>query len=96
MQVGMVKEVLTEYGPVNRFWFDGTKSVPKGTDLDELWKQVQTAMLLLFTTITTIIIITIIITIIGTIPSSLYRHHTIITIITPSLYHHHRCTPRAA
>jgi hypothetical protein len=23
-QVGMVTEVLTEYGPVNRFWFDGT------------------------------------------------------------------------
>ena len=23
-QVGMVREVLTQYGPVNRFWFDGT------------------------------------------------------------------------
>ena len=23
-QVGMVHEVLTQYGPVNRFWFDGT------------------------------------------------------------------------
>ena len=39
-QVGMVTEVLTEYGPVNRFWFDGTKSVPKGTDVNALWEAV--------------------------------------------------------
>jgi alpha-L-fucosidase len=43
-QVGMIKEVLTDYGPVNRFWFDGTKSVPAGLDLDELWKQVYEAI----------------------------------------------------
>lgn len=39
-QVGMVREVLTEYGPVNRFWFDGTHNVPAGTNLNELWRQV--------------------------------------------------------
>ena len=39
-QVGMVTEVITHYGPVNRFWFDGTKTVPAGTDQAELWKQV--------------------------------------------------------
>jgi alpha-L-fucosidase len=38
-QIGMVKEVLTNYGPVNRFWFDGTKRVPDGTDVDKLWQQ---------------------------------------------------------
>lgn len=39
-QIGMVHEVLTEYGPVNRFWFDGTSSVPKGTDMTDLWQRV--------------------------------------------------------
>lgn len=39
-QVGMVTEVLTEYGPVNRFWFDGTSSMPAGTNKTELWNQV--------------------------------------------------------
>ena len=39
-QVGMVHEVLTEYGPVNRFWFDGTKGYPKGTNETELWQRV--------------------------------------------------------
>jgi alpha-L-fucosidase len=39
-QVGMLHEVLTEYGPVNRFWFDGTKGVPPGTDLGALWAAV--------------------------------------------------------
>ena len=39
-QVGMVREVLTRYGPVNRFWFDGTVGVPDGTDLAELWDRV--------------------------------------------------------
>jgi len=39
-QVGMVTEVLTEYGPVNRFWFDGTKSVPNGTNITDLWQQI--------------------------------------------------------
>jgi alpha-L-fucosidase len=43
-QVGMIKEVLSEYGPVNRFWFDGTKTVPKGTDEASLWKQVYEAI----------------------------------------------------
>ena len=39
-QVGMVHEVLTQYGPVNRFWFDGTKSVPAGTNMTDLWQRV--------------------------------------------------------
>lgn len=39
-QVGMVREVLTRYGPVNRFWFDGTVGVPDGTNLTELWDRV--------------------------------------------------------
>lgn len=39
-ELGMLKEVLTEYGPVNRMWFDGTHNVPKGTDTDDLWKRV--------------------------------------------------------
>ena len=38
-QVGMVTEVLTEYGPVNRFWFDGTSSNPCATTT-QLWDQV--------------------------------------------------------
>ena len=38
-QVGMVTEVLTEYGPVNRFWFDGTSSNPCPTTTN-LWEQV--------------------------------------------------------
>ncbi len=38
-QVGMVTEVLTEYGPVNRFWFDGTSSNPCPTTTN-LWDQV--------------------------------------------------------
>lgn len=39
-QIGMVHEVLTQYGPVNRFWFDGTKSVPEGTNVTDLWNRV--------------------------------------------------------
>ena len=39
-QVGMVKEVLTRYGPVNRFWFDGTSSFPQGGNITDLWVQV--------------------------------------------------------
>jgi alpha-L-fucosidase len=42
-QVGMVTEVLTEYGPVNRFWFDGTSSNPCSRSEDgvaNLWEQV--------------------------------------------------------
>ena len=27
-EVGMVHEVLTQYGPVHRFWFDGTSDLP--------------------------------------------------------------------
>ena len=37
-QIGMVTEVLTTYGPVNRFWFDGTSSF-QGNHT-ELWDQV--------------------------------------------------------
>eukprot|EP00051_Salpingoeca_urceolata_P027593 m.482267 g.482267 ORF g.482267 m.482267 type:complete len:515 (+) comp22486_c0_seq1:4013-5557(+) len=43
-QVGMVKEVLTEYGPVNRFWFDGTSNLPKRTDKNKLWQSVYEAI----------------------------------------------------
>ena len=41
-QIGMVVEVLTDYGPVNRFWFDGTSSNPcSGQNrVEELWEQV--------------------------------------------------------
>ena len=39
-QVGMLHEVLTEYGPVNRFWFDGTRRVPADLDVDKLWQAV--------------------------------------------------------
>jgi len=40
-QVGMVREVLTEYGPVNRFWFDGTASSScKGAEVTALWSKV--------------------------------------------------------
>lgn len=39
-QVGMLTEVLTEYGPVHRLWFDGTVGVPKGTNLSSLWSRV--------------------------------------------------------
>ena len=42
-QVGMVTEVLTQYGPVNRFWFDGTSESPckdvKG-GVKSLWQAV--------------------------------------------------------
>ena len=37
-QLGMVREVLREYGPVNRFWFDGTGSGV--VDPDVLWPAV--------------------------------------------------------
>lgn len=32
-QLGMLQEVLTEYGPVSRFWFDGTKCVSSRASL---------------------------------------------------------------
>jgi len=37
-QIGMVTEVLTDYGPVNRFWFDGTHDFTG--NLTDLWDQV--------------------------------------------------------
>ena len=37
-EVGMVHEVLTQYGPVHRFWFDGTSDF-KG-DKRDLWRAV--------------------------------------------------------
>ena len=43
-QVGMIKEVLIEYGPVNRFWFDGTTSLPHGINKTALWEQVYEAI----------------------------------------------------
>ena len=39
-QVGMVHEVLTQYGPVNRFWFDGTTGYPADTNVTDLWERV--------------------------------------------------------
>jgi alpha-L-fucosidase len=39
-QVGMIREVLTEYGPVHRFWFDGSQVCPPDTNLNSLWSQV--------------------------------------------------------
>ena len=41
----MVTEVLTEYGPVNRFWFDGTSSNPCKAksgpgSVTDLWQQI--------------------------------------------------------
>ena len=36
----MVCEVLTWYGPVNRFWFDGTKRVPDDRNVTDLWNRV--------------------------------------------------------
>jgi len=32
-QMGMLQEVMAEYGPVNRFWFDGTKNVRKAVSV---------------------------------------------------------------
>jgi hypothetical protein len=31
----------TADGPVNRFWFDGTSSYPKGMNITDLWEQVS-------------------------------------------------------
>lgn len=39
-EVGMIREVLRQYGPVNRFWFDGTTNAPKGTNMTKLWEDV--------------------------------------------------------
>ena len=40
-QLGMVREVLRAYGPVNRFWFDGTKSTPcAGAGKAALWDEI--------------------------------------------------------
>jgi len=39
-QLGMLNEVLTQYGPVNRFWFDGTTGFPKGLNVTLLWERV--------------------------------------------------------
>ena len=36
----MIREVLSNYGPVNRFWFDGTTAAPVGINMSELWEQV--------------------------------------------------------
>ena len=38
-QQGMLREVIAHYGPINRFWFDGTTDAPKGTNLTELWQR---------------------------------------------------------
>lgn len=38
-QQGMLREVLTHYGPVSRLWFDGTTDAPPGIDMAALWAQ---------------------------------------------------------
>lgn len=38
-QIGMLTEVLENYGPVNRFWFDGTSHHPSDLDVDALWDE---------------------------------------------------------
>jgi hypothetical protein len=40
----MIEEVLTKYGPVNRFWFDGTTGYPAGMSLTDLWDQVYSTI----------------------------------------------------
>ena len=39
-ELGMLREVMTTYGPVNRFWFDGTSDLPAGTNVTDLWRRV--------------------------------------------------------
>jgi len=39
-QVGMLHEILTEYGPVNRLWFDAGKALPAATNETDLWHRV--------------------------------------------------------
>lgn len=36
-ELGMLHEVVTQYGPVSRFWFDGTYGFPNGTNVTDLW-----------------------------------------------------------
>lgn len=43
-QVGMIKEVLLNYGPVNRFWFDGTHHYPPDTNVTQLWSEVYSTI----------------------------------------------------
>lgn len=38
-QQGMLREVLTQYGPVSRMWFDGTTDAPAGINVSDLWAQ---------------------------------------------------------
>ena len=35
-----MKELISEYGPVDRFWFDGTSLHPQDLDTDKLWDDV--------------------------------------------------------
>jgi len=39
-EIGMLHETLTQYGPVNRFWFDGTTGYPPSLNLTDLWARV--------------------------------------------------------
>ena len=40
-EIGMLREVISDYGPVHRFWFDGTSDLPGGpAKLHELWGRV--------------------------------------------------------
>ena len=43
----MITEVLTDYGPVNRFWFDGTSGNPCKVvegGVEKLWQSVYNAI----------------------------------------------------
>ena len=46
-QQGMLREVLTRYGPVSRLWFDGTTDAPQGINTTELWAQTYATIRLL-------------------------------------------------
>lgn len=39
-QIGMLKEVLQNYGPVHRFWFDGSQHHPKDLNVQAMWQDV--------------------------------------------------------
>ena len=43
-QLGMLHEVLTQYGPVNRLWYDGTTGYPKGLNATLLWERVYSTV----------------------------------------------------
>ena len=38
-QIAMITELMEDYGPINRFWFDGTSNHPKDLDVKALWDE---------------------------------------------------------